>query len=244
VLRCPHTPYEPAPEPHLSRYAAQGCTADQLYFRSMVSQLDAQVGRLLAILRRLKLANNTLIVFTSDNGSAFQGSPGPFKGGKVDLHEGGLRLPMLAAWPGRIRAGSRSVQLAHMADWFPTFCQAAGVAYDPATVDGIDLLPTLTTGKTVDRPPLLWQMDLYPQFQGQGPKPTPYATAVALNDHWKLLADSLRPVELFDLANDPRELTNLLGKHPEREAQLLKALRAYHAAPRTGWNPDGTGTRR
>ncbi|MEQ9443170.1 MAG: sulfatase-like hydrolase/transferase [Cyclobacteriaceae bacterium] len=230
----PHTPYEPAPEPHLSKYQQLGATGDQLYFRSMVSHLDANIGRLVSRLKALGIYENTLIIFTSDNGPAFQGSPGPFKGGKTDLHEGGIRVPMFAVWPGKIPENTYSFQTGHMADLLPTICEAVGRDI-PEDVDGISLLSLLQGGKQIERDILMWQMDLYPQFQNQGPKPTPYATSVALYGQWKLLADSLHPTELFNLEADQRELYNQLGKEPEIEKELLDAMQEFHAADRKKW---------
>lgn len=228
----PHAPYEPAPEPHLSKYKRLGAEGDQLYFRSMVSYLDAGIGRLVTRLKELGIFNNTLIIFTSDNGPAFQGSPGPFRGGKTDLHEGGIRVPMFAVWPGHVANNSYSFQTAHMADLLPTIVEIAGGEHVPDDLDGVSLLGHLTGKPLFTRDMLLWQMDLYKHFQNQGPKPTPYATSVALKGKWKLLADSLRPTELFDLEADHRELYNLLGKHPGIEKELLDALKEFHAAPR------------
>jgi arylsulfatase A len=235
-LDAPHTPYEPAPEPFISRADKSGATGDQRLFRSMVEHLDAQVGRLLNHLKRLGLDQQTLVVFTSDNGPAYQGSPGPFRGGKSDLHEGGLRVPLLARWPGHIAPGTRSNEVGHMADLLPTFCAAAGVPVT-GTVDGVNLIPHWTTGAALPSRTLLWQMDLYTHFQNQGPKPTPYATTVALRVPWKLLADSLRPTELFHLENDHRELYNQLGKQPAVEQALLQSIQEFLAQPRQRW-PD------
>ncbi|WP_373494759.1 sulfatase-like hydrolase/transferase [Aquiflexum sp.] len=232
----PHTPYEPAPEPHLSKYEKMGVTGDQLYFRSMVSHLDANIGRLISKLKSIGIYDNTLIIFTSDNGPAFQGSPGPFKGGKTDLHEGGIRVPMFAVWPGRIPPNSYTFQVGHMADLLPTICEAVGFHHVPGDLDGISLLSHLKGGDVIERDILLWQMDLYTHFQNQGPKPTPYATSVALMGKWKLLADSLQPTELFDLEEDQRELYNKLGQEPEIEKALRDALQLYHTSPRKGWH--------
>ena len=235
----PHTPYEPAPEPHLAPYQALGAEGDQLHFRSMVSHLDAQVGRLVERLEALGLMENTLIVFTSDNGPAFQGSPGPFRGGKTDLHEGGVRVPMFAVWEGRIPAEAVSFQTAHVADLLPTFAEAADVRPDADGLDGRSLLGVLTGGDRFPRETLLWQMDLYTHYQNQGPKPTPHATTAAVRWPWKLLADStaegLVPTELFHLEQDHRELYDLLGAYPDTAAALLEEIRAFHAAPRTPW---------
>ena len=230
----PHTPYEPAPEPHLSKYEKLGATGDQLYFRSMVSHLDAQIGRLMEHLEKLNLKENTLILFTSDNGPAFQGSPGPFKGGKTDLHEGGIRVPMIAVWPDKIPANTYSFQTAHLADFLPTICEVAGVKELPGDLDGLSLIPHFIHQEEIERDVLLWQMDLYTFYQNQGEKPQPYATTVAMKDRWKMLADSLRPTELFDLEADHRELYNLLGTQSEKEAELQKAIEAFLAAPRVG----------
>src|SRR3546814_18047845 len=98
----PHTPYEPAPEPHLSKYAKLGVTGDQLYFRSMVSHLDANISRLIARMKEMGMYENTLIIFPSDQRPAFQGSPGTFRARKTALNEGGLRVPMIALCPGHI----------------------------------------------------------------------------------------------------------------------------------------------
>ncbi len=232
----PHTPYEPAPGPHLSRYRALGAEGDQLLFRSMVSHLDAQIGRLIERLKQLGLYENTLILFTSDNGPAFQGSPGPFRGGKTDLHEGGTRVPFFAVWPGRIPAGSQSFAVMQMVDLLPTLAAAAGVDPGVSGLDGVNRLPVLRGQAPAEHPDLLWQMDLYTQFQNQGPKPAPNATTSVVRWPWKMLADStggdLHPTELFNLEQDHRELYNLLGRHPDLERTLLDAIRRFHAAAR------------
>ena len=229
----PHTPYEPAPEPHLSKYAALGVTGDQLYFRSMVSHLDANIGRLVDHLEQTGELERTLIVFTSDNGPAFQGNPGPFRGGKTDLHEGGVRVPFFAVWPGRIPAGSRSFSVLHMTDLLPTICTAVGVPVDTATLDGRNQLPRLLEDSYVERPaPLFWQMQLYGHFQNQGPKPSPYATATVQQGGWKLLADEDGPTELFNLREDFRELYDLSDERPGKVDSLYRQLQSFLTAQR------------
>ncbi len=233
----PHTPYEPAPEPHLSKYAKLGVQGDQLYFRSMVSHLDANIGKVIQELKDLDLYDNTIIIFTSDNGPAFQGSPGPFKGGKTDLHEGGIRVPGIVVWPGHVPEGAHTFQTGHMADILPTVCEALGIKTIPADLDGKSILPLLTA-KTdeVDHGILLWQMDLYTHFQNQGPKPIPYVTTVATKGNWKMTADGDVPKELFNLAQDHRELYNLLGKEPEIEKELAGAIKRFLEEPRKKYN--------
>ena len=223
----PHTPYEPAPEPHLSKYQQLGATGDQLYFRSMVSHLDATIGRLIRYLKAQGIFENTIILFTSDNGPAFQGSPGPFRGGKTDLHEGGIRVPMFAVWPGHIPANTHSFSTVHMADILPTLSEAVGIRTDTLSLDGISRLAQLKDDAYAERGTLFWQMDLYEFYQNQGPKPTPYATSVVTQGKWKLLADSVQPTELFDLEQDHRELYNLLGEQPDVENELLKGLKKF-----------------
>ncbi len=226
----PHTPYEPAPEPHLSKYKELGIEGDQLLFRSMVSHLDENIGRLIAYLKEKGLYENTFILFTSDNGPAFQGSPGPFKGGKTDLHEGGIRVPMIASWPGKIKPNTHHYKLTHMTDLLPTFMAVAGNSKNlPEDLDGMNILPELLGAERMKaRNTMFWQMDLYRGFQNQGPKPMPYATSVAINENWKLLTDSLQPTELFNLNQDHRELYNRLDREDSIKAQLLEELTKFH----------------
>ena len=178
--------------------------------------------------------DNTLIVFTSDNGPAFFGSTGYFKGGKADLHEGGIRVPFIAAWPGRIPAGIISTGLvaAHV-DLLPTFCEAAGIEYDPSRLDGMSILPWLRgENKVLPEREIFWQLDLYTWFPQPGEKPEPYATTAMLKDKHKLLADSLLPVELFDLRDDPSEMENRLGEQAGLADSMTDRMMEYLAAPR------------
>jgi N-acetylgalactosamine-6-sulfatase len=230
----PHQPYEPAPEPHWSRTAAEGISDDQHRFRSMVARMDYQVGRILDTLDELKLAENTLVLFSSDNGGAYEANIGDLKGGKTDLHEGGIRVPFLARWPGRIRAGIESSEIGHSTDVLPTCCAAAGVPLPGGeTFDGRDLLPLLTGRvETLGRGTLFWQIDLMRTMQRHEPKPKPYATEAARRGRWKLLTFEGKPVELFDVEADPREQTNRLAEEPEIAESLRKELAAWLAAPR------------
>jgi len=227
----PHTPYEPAPEPHLSMYADMGASGDQLYFRSMVSNLDENIGRLITKLKELNLYENTLILFTSDNGAAWEGEVGPFKGGKTDLHEGGIRVPFIAVWPDKIHENQVSFQRGHHTDILPTICEAVHADYEES-IDGMSLLPNLCNGEEVDRGLILWQMDLYRSLQRHYEKPLPYATNIAYNGPWKLLLDSITPIELFHLENDPHEVMNLLDKYPEIVNKLREETILFMSEPR------------
>jgi len=230
----PHTPSEPAPEPHWSQTAAEGISEDQHRFRSMVARMDYQVGRILDTLDHLGIADDTLVIFLSDNGGAYEANIGPLKGGKTDLHEGGIRVPFLVRWPGRIKANSVSAQLGHSNDLLPTVCNAAGVPLpDNHKFDGIDILPLLTDKiQSLERGTVFWQINLYRHIQRHYPKPKPYATEIARSGHWKMLALNGKPVELFDMEADVREKDNLLNQKPELVEALEKELKAWLAEPR------------
>jgi N-acetylgalactosamine-6-sulfatase len=230
----PHTPYEPGIEPHYRNTAAPGISEDQHCYRSMVAHLDATIGALLAKLDELGIRDQTLVVFTSDNGGAWEADNGPFKGGKTDLHEGGIRVPMIASWPKRIPAGKTSDAVAGTVDLLSTFCAAAGVTVPRAArVDGINLLPHLLEGRDIrDRGPLLWQLDLYPNMQRRTPKPTPFATEAAIHGQWKLLTREGQPLELFDLQADVGETNSLLEDRSDIAEKLAGEIRVFLNAPR------------
>jgi arylsulfatase A-like enzyme len=226
----PHKPYEPAPKPHWEGTGAEGISDDQHRFRSMMAHMDAQVGKIMAKLREMGLADNTLVVFTSDNGAAFEGDVLDLKGGKTDLHEGGIRVPMIAHWPGVIPAGVKTDAVGHSNDLLPTFCEAAGVRLPPYWVDkidGVSLLGHLKNGAAFERGTLFWESDLYKGLQRHYPKPKPYATEVVMSGKWKLLAYKGEPVELFDLSVDRVEQSNLLDANPEIVAKLRGELEVW-----------------
>ena len=230
----PHTPYEPGSEPHWTNTAAPGIGDHQHCFRSMMAHMDATISQLLQKLDQLGLRENTLVIFTSDNGGAYEGDIGPLKGGKTDLHEGGIRVPFIASWPGRIPAGSASDSIGHTIDLLPTLCAAAGVPVPAAAqMDGVSLLGHWLENTPVERSgPLLWQLDLYKRLQRHYPKPTPYATEVAMEGKWKLLCSNAEPLELFDLEADLGETNNLLDTQPETVARLARSVHAFLDAPR------------
>jgi N-acetylgalactosamine-6-sulfatase len=232
----PHTPYEPAPEPHWEATAAEGISDDQHRFRSMVAHMDARVGQIVAKLEALGIRDQTLILFTSDNGGAYEADVGGLKGGKTDLHEGGIRVPTVLNWHGHVPPGTSTDAVGHTNDILPTLCAAAGVEVPPGvSLDGIDLLPHVVHGSPLgeaERGTLFWQIHLYEHLQRHYPKPKPWATEAVRRGKWKLLAREGQPTELFDVEADPFEENNLLGRHPELEASLTAALQAWLAEPR------------
>lgn len=231
----PHTPYEPAPEPHWTNTKAEGISEDQHRFRSMVQHMDARIGMILDKLDELGIADNTLVMFTSDNGPAWEGDLGDLRGGKTDLHEGGIRVPMLVRWPGKIPAGTTTDALGNTIDLLPTFSEVAGVTVPKdLPVDGISLLPVMTNaaGPEWERNTMFWQLNLYRELQRHYDKPQPYATEVARQGQWKMLSMDGEPVALFDVKNDPNELRSLLVEHPGIARDLGRQVRAWLDEPR------------
>ena len=232
----PHTPYEPAPEPHWSHTAAEGISEKQHRFRSMVEHMDAKVGQLLAKLDELGIADNTIVLFTSDNGAAYEGHIGDLKGGKTDLHEGGIRVPMIVRWPNAIKAGQTTKTFGHSTDLLPTFCEAAGIDLPTdMPLDGLSLLTYFKGGPAPtaeERGTTLWQLDLYKHLQRPYPKPKPFATEVAMQGNWKLLSKDGEPVELFDVSADPNEKQNLIKEYPEVVKTLTSKVDEFLKAPR------------
>jgi N-acetylgalactosamine-6-sulfatase len=193
----------------------------------MVTCMDAGVGRIVDRLRELGIDDDTLVLFTSDNGPSYQGSPGPWTGAKGDLHEGGIRVPMIARWPGRITPGTVAHEPGHTNDLLPTFADAAGAALpDGVRFDGVSLVPRLDGGKVPERD-LFWQMDLYEWYPQPGDKPRPYATEVMQRGDWKLLAVGGEPTGLYDLAADPAERANALAEQRAVVEAMIPALRAW-----------------
>src|SRR5262249_19854757 len=139
----PETPYDGSRgyQPQATPHAA---------YAAMVTRLDSYVGRVMALLKELKLDERTLVFFSSDNGPvadagsdpAFFKSAGPFRGQKAELYEGGIRAPLIARWPGRIKAGVESDHVSAFWDMLPTLVEVVG-GPPPANIDGISFVPTL-----------------------------------------------------------------------------------------------------
>ena len=202
-------------------------TQDHAVYAGMVEAMDLAVGKVLSKLDELGLASNTLVVFTSDNGglSTSEGSPTsnlPLRAGKGWLYEGGIREPLLVRWPGKIPAGSLNATPVCSPDFFPTLLESAGLPVGKDYPgDGQSFLGPLVGGKTASGRPLFWH---YPHYSNQGGVPG----AAMLEDDWKLIEwfDDDR-VELFNLAEDPGESTNLAAAQPERAAAMRQRLHAW-----------------
>lgn len=204
-------------------------------YAAMITHLDQHVGAVLKTLDDLKLTNKTIVLFSSDNGtthgspgdpvfgiggcdSAFFNSVGDLRGFKGSVHEGGIRVPFIARWPGRITAGSLSNFPCYFADHFPTLCEVAGIK-QPDGLDGISLLPTLTgQGSQTPRNPLVW---VFPEYGGQ--------VAVRIGD-FKVVRTNLKskPIgewQVYDLASDWSESRDLAKERGDLIAQAEDILR-------------------
>ncbi len=241
AYNAPHFPIQP-PEDWLQRYRAAhpGVPEKRARNCALVEHMDQGIGRVLEALEAAGLAENTLVVFTSDNGGSLPHaqSNGPLAGGKQDMLEGGLRVPMIAAWPGQIEPGSTSDHLALTMDVFPTFCEAAGVEHD-SPIDGQSFLPVLLGRRQApgDERTLFWVRLEGGRYGGK-----PYY-AVRRGD-WKLLENSAdEPMRLYNLAQDPRETRDLAAEQPDVMRQLRAALDEHIArCAKVPWRlPDGTG---
>lgn len=195
-------------------------------YAGMVEAMDLAVGQILTQLDALGLRENTIVVFTSDNGglSTSEGSPTsnlPLRAGKGWMYEGGIREPLIVRWPGVTQAGSVLAAPVSSPDFFPTFLAAAGAKPAPGqTLDGIDLKPILLGAAAPDRA-LFWH---YPHYGNQGSAPA----AAIRRGPWKLihwLEDDR--VELFDVAADLSEKTDLAAREPARVAALRAELTAW-----------------
>jgi len=232
----PHTPIK-ADERFAPKYRTAGLDETEAAYASLIEGMDKSVGDLLALLDELGIADTTLVVFTSDNGGVSHSyrkmdpphtHNTPLASGKGSHREGGIRVPLLARWPGLTKAGAVSATPVMIYDWFPTLLNAAGAETQPH-IDGLDLAPLLRgeIATAFDRP-LVWH---FPNFWGPlsgtlpvaGPGMGPSSTL--RRGDWKLIyfhAD--QGFELFNLARDLAEQNNLAAIEPQRVRELASEL--------------------
>ena len=194
-------------------------------YAAMISDLDDHVGRVMALLGELGLDSNTLVMFSSDNGAThdvggvdttFFKSVGELRGRKGSVYEGGLRVPMIARWPGVVEAGRTTNHVSGFQDVLPTLVELAG-GTTPLHVDGISFLPTLLgTGNQKPHDHLIWE------FFGYG------GQQCVISGKWKAVRQRLRKgnkrVELYDLDKDPSESVDLAAKFPDVVKRLTTIL--------------------
>lgn len=202
-------------------------------FAGMVNYLDDQVGELMDKLKELGVDQNTIVIFSSDNGPHREGGADPeyfdsngiFRGFKRDLYEGGIREPMIVRWPGKVAAGSHTDHISAFWDVMPTLADIVG-AEKPAPTDGISILPTLTGQGTQQTHPYL-----YWEFHERGGR-----LALRQGD-WKIVQYQVNKTpgkapELYNLKNDPSETHDLAGEYPDK-LQALKELMIHARTPST-----------
>lgn len=228
AFTAPHAPYQ-APEEALEQYANISDPNRRAY-AAMITVMDEQIGQVIEALERQGMRDNTLIVFQSDNGGprsaqvtgevdmsggTIPADNGIYRDGKGSLYEGGTRVVALANWPGQIEAGSISDQPLHIIDWYPTLANLAGASPDPAKpLDGVNIWPALADGQVISRDAMGFDVE-------------PFRAAVHEGD-WKLVWKVALPsrVELFNLAQDPSEETNLAAQNLPIVARLKQRIEA------------------
>jgi arylsulfatase A-like enzyme len=218
--------------PDFGPYADQPWPDTAKAHAAMVTRLDAQVGELLAELTARGLDENTLVLFTSDNGPHHEAGPaydpaffavsGPHSGLKRALTDGGIRVPLIARWPGRVPAGQVSGHVGYFGDFLATFAELAGMPVPATARDGISFAPTLLgRGNQARHDHLYWEF--YENGIGQ---------AVLLGGRWKGIRERsvAAPIQLFDLAADPAEQHDVAAAHPELVAIAADLMRTSHVA--------------
>ena len=198
-------------------------------FAAMVSRLDRDVQRLVDILDRKGILNNTIVIFTSDNGTHVEGghdpmyfdSNGPFRGTKRDLYEGGIRTPFIVSWPSVVQPGTVSFHVSTFWDFLPTVCELIDVS-TPEDTDGLSYLSALTgLGKQKQHE------NLYFEFHEQGGK------QAIICDSWKLIRlnvnqPSKERYELYNLNADPAETSDVAAMYPEKVRLMKKMMFDSH----------------
>ena len=217
-------PHQKMQVPELGAYAREPWPENLKTLAAMITRMDGDVGRLMALLGELGLDDRTLVFFASDNGSPYADTLfkhcGPLRGRKRDMYEGGIRTPAIARWPGKIQPGVVSDQVWAFYDFLPTMAELTGQplpADQVSHLDGISILPVLLGGSAVAHPPL------YYEFHERG-----FEQGGRIGD-WKAVKNSVNgPIELYDLKADLGETHDVAAEHPEevrRFALFFKSAR-------------------
>lgn len=228
AFTAPHAPYQ-APQSYLDAYK-DVVDPNRRAYAAMITAMDDQVGRIVAALEKKGMRNDTLIVYQSDNGGprsakatgevdtskgAIPCDNGPYRDGKSTLYEGGNRVIALANWPGHVKAGGEADTPIHMVDMLPTLAGLAGASLAKAKpLDGLDVWSSIAEGKPSPRTEVVYNIG-------------PFVAGLRQGD-WKLVWRTPLPslTELFNLAEDPYEKTNLAEKHPAKVAELRARIEA------------------
>ncbi|HWE38577.1 MAG TPA: sulfatase [Isosphaeraceae bacterium] len=224
AYNAPHAPIQPPPA-WLDRVKRRepGLDEKRAKLVALIEHLDDGIGQVLGALKEAGLDDDTLIVFTSDNGGevSLGARNGPLRGTKGQMYEGGIRVPAAVVWPGRVAPGSSTDRVALHMDLMPTLCDAAVVA-NPAGIDGRSLLPLLE-GQAADAD----ARELYWVRREGGPFAGLASHALRRGD-WKLIHNTpFRPLELYNLKDDPREQHDLAASQPRVRDDLAHALKLH-----------------
>jgi len=224
AFTAPHAPYQ-APQEYLDSYEDVTAPARRAY-AAMITAMDNEIGRVLDALEKRGMRENTLVIFHSDNGgprtAKFTGEVdtskfkipcdnGPYRDGKGTLYEGGTRVVALANWPGKIKGGAVVEGPIHVVDMYPTLAGLAGARLEKSKpLDGVDMWPTIGEGKPSPRDEVVYNVE-------------PMGAGVRRGD-WKLVWRAVLPpqVELFNLAKDPSETTNVADRNPAKVVELQR----------------------
>lgn len=208
---------------------------------AMITRMDRDIGKLMGLLKQLKIDENTVVFFASDNGPHKEGgadpkffeSSGPLRGIKRDMYDGGIRVPMMVRWPGTVRPKQVSDQVWAFWDFLPTAAEIAG-APAPKNIDGISVLPALLGREQPQHEFLYWEF--YERGFGQA----------ARQANWKAVrCDSDMPIELYDLSKDIGESNDLAAEHPDLVSKMGELMQRAHVKsdlwkPRPKPQPEAT----
>ncbi|MCM2370298.1 sulfatase-like hydrolase/transferase [Aporhodopirellula aestuarii] len=225
-FNAPHSPFQ-APETLIAKYRGR-LNERAATYAAMIDSMDQGIGRILTEIDQQKLQNDTIVVFTSDNGAVRTGTNEPFRGQKREVYEGGIHVPCVIRAPGLIKAGTENQQLSAIHDLFPTLAEATGVSISSAKpLDGVSLWSQLVAGKE-----------------------TPRTIVIAENDHaivrddWKLIQFADGKTELYNLQSDVAEEKNLADSKANVVSQLRSKLAQYQVVVQTDGPvpPSGDGS--
>jgi arylsulfatase A-like enzyme len=217
----PHWPWQAEdaePTSHAVEWESHGGSPE--IYADMVAALDEDVGRIVDLLQELGYAERTLVIFTSDNGGEVWSDMGPFRGRKMELWEGGIRVPAFARWPGVIPAGGTTGQVSTTLDWTTTMLAAAGLPI-PDGIEGIDLLPNLRGEVPLRERTIFWRVHQRRRHRAVRSGDWKYLRIEPLGERDRGVAGEY----LFDLASDPGEQSDLAGERPE----VLDEMRRLYA---------------
>ncbi len=242
----PHGQYQiPESDPAWRMYKDKSWPRDAKVAAAMDTMIDRHVGELLDLLKKLEIDEQTIVFFCSDNGAAkrFDGvldSSGPLRGFKRSMYEGGIRVPLIARWPGKTKAGMESEHLCYFADVMPTLADLAGaLPFMPVDVDGLSIVPTLTgrADKQKKHEFLYWEWQLY-NWGKRKDIPNGLMQAVRMGK-WKAVRHKSNvPFELYDLDSDIGEKNNIADRHPEIVAKIEAYINRDRIKPREQIEPD------